>query len=539
MQGSQDEHLHRVREPERQPARVCVIYFIGESTEINRFWRVRILKSYLKWVMPGVQAVITAVLLFMLVSSRLLPGKYLGIAVAVSLVLLGITCLLARSKNGAVRSAASIVAIFMSGMLVFGIVYVRHIVKTLEQIAGTDTQIENIVVAVLDTSAAQEIGDTSGYLFGVYEGADRELLDAVEAEVIEANGDPELRKQAFDSPLEMAQELLAGNVDAVVCNKAYIDLLDDTIGDYSSRTRIIYEKEFETSIGEADTGDADTGDGSGDGSGSEQTSSRPGARLPGEKITDHAFNILISGIDVNGPISTTSRSDVNIIMTVNPQEHRILLTTTPRDYYVYIPGISGEERDKLTHAGVYGVRTSMRTLEELYDIAIPDYIRINFDSLIQLVDALGGVDVNSEVAFSSGDYYFHEGINHMNGEEALAFSRARYQFGSGDNQRGKNQMLVLTAILDKLQSPDLLKNPSEVLDVVGRSMQTSFTSNEIAEVIAWQLDSGHGWDIGRQSVTGTGDSQQTFSMKGTDLYVMWPDEDSVQAASDKIKGLLE
>lgn len=502
------------------------------------------MKSYLKWVMPGVQAVVTAVLLFMLVSSKLLPGKYLGIAVAVMLVLLGITCLLARSKNGAVSSAASIAAIFMSGMLVFGIVYVRHIVKTLEQIAGTDTQIENIVVAVLDSNAAQEIGDTSGYLFGVYEGADKELLDTVEVEVTEANGDTELRKLAFDSPVEMAQELLAGNLEAVVCNKAYIDLLDDAIGDYSSLTRIIYEKEFETSIGkaDADTGSGSgegSGDGSGDGSGSGQKGPRPGARLPGEKITDHPFNILISGIDVNGPISTTSRSDVNIIMTVNPQEHRILLTTTPRDYFIYIPGISGEERDKLTHAGVYGVRTSMRTLEELYDVAISDYIRINFDSLIQLVDALGGVDVNSEVAFSSGDYYFHEGINHLDGEQALAFSRSRHQFGSGDNQRGKNQMLVLTAILDKLQSPDLLRNPSDVLDVVGRSMQTSFTSNEIAEVIAWQLDSGHGWDIGRQAVSGTGDSQQTFSMKGTDLYVMWPDEDSVQAASDKMKEMLE
>ena len=497
------------------------------------------MKSYLKWVMPGVQAIVTAVLLFMLASSKLLPGKYLGIAVVAALVMLGITCLLARSKNSAVSSAASIVAIFMSGMLVFGIIYVRHIVGTLEKIASSGTQIENMVVAVLDSNAAQEIEDTSGYLFGIYEGADKEKLDTVTAEVTEANGDAELKKQSFGSPVEMAQELLEGNVDAVICNKAYIDLLDDAIADYSSLTRVIYEKKFETEIEETAADATDSGEGTGDGSGESKKSDRKGARQPGVKVTEQAFNILISGIDVSGPISTTSRSDVNIIMTVNPLEHRILLTTTPRDYFVYIPGISGEERDKLTHAGVYGVRTSMRTLEELYDVGIGDYIRINFDSLIQLVDALGGVDVNSEVAFSSGEYYFHEGVNHMNGEEALAFSRSRYQFGSGDNQRGKNQMQVLTAILDKLQSPELLKNPSEVLDVVGRSMQTSFTSDEIAEVIAWQLDSGHGWDIGRQAVTGTGDSQQTFSMKGTDLYVMWPDEESVEAASEKMKEMLE
>ena len=330
----------------------------------------------------------------------------------------------------------------------------------------------------------------------------------------------------------MGQDLLDGNLDAVICNKAYIDLLDDAVGEFSQKTRVILEKEFETQIeeGAGGNGSGETAAGTAE--------ARLGSRQRGDNPTEHPFNILISGIDVHGPISTTSRSDVNIIMTVNPLNHRILLTTTPRDYYVFIPGISGDDRDKLTHAGVYGVKTSMRTLENLYDIGISDYIRINFDSLIQLVDALGGVDVNSEVAFDSGEYHFSEGMNHMGGEEALAFSRARYQFGSGDNQRGRNQMLVLTAILNKLQSPDLLRDPSEVLDVVGRSMQTSFTSEEIADVISWQLDSGHGWDIGRQAVTGTGDSQQTFSMSGTDLYVMWPDEESVSAASEKMKGYL-
>ena len=493
------------------------------------------MRQYLKWVLPAVQAVITAVLLFMLVSSKILPAKYMGIVVVAALALLAVTVLLARSRNAAVSSVGSIVAIFMSGMLVFGIVYVQHILRTLDQIAGADTQIETIAVAVQDSNAAQTAGDTAGYVFGVYEGADKELLDSAESEILAENGDAELNKVVFDSPVEMAQKILEGELDAVICNKAYIELLDDAVVDYSTKTRVIFEREYETKIEAADAEGASEETGVD----AAQENSRLGARLPGEKVTEHPFNILISGIDVSGPISTTSRSDVNILMTVNPQEHRILLTTTPRDYYVYIPGISGDERDKLTHAGVYGVKTSMRTLEELYDITISDYIRINFDSLIQLVDALGGVDVNSEVAFTSGEYSFSEGINHMNGEEALAFSRQRYAFSSGDNQRGKNQMLVLTAILDKLQSPDLLRDPSEVLDVVGRSMQTSFTSDEIAEVIAWQLESGHGWDIGRQAVTGTGDSQQTFSMKGTDLYVMWPDEESVQEASEKIKEMLE
>lgn len=260
-------------------------------------------------------------------------------------------------------------------------------------------------------------------------------------------------------------------------------------------------------------------------------------------LTDHSYNILISGIDVSGPISSTSRSDVNIIMTVNPATRHMLLTTTPRDYYVYLPGISGDMRDKLTHAGIYGVKTSMKALEDLYDTEIQHYIRINFDSLVQLVDALGGIDVYSEYSFSSkqdDEYYsFNKGTNHLNGKEALAFARERRAFGEGDRQRGRNQMLVLTAIIEKLQSPAILKNPSGVLDVMSRSMQTNIASTEIKNAIAWQLDSGEWWSIDRQAVTGTGDSEQTFSMQGINSYVMWPDEDSVSNAAEKIEEIME
>ena len=487
------------------------------------------MKLYLKWVMPGIQAVVTAVLLYMLITSKLLPGKYLTIVVAAVLVLLMITCLMAYSRKAVLNSIGSILAIFFSGVLLFGVVYARHILKTLDQIAGADTQIETIAVAVQYSNAAQSVEETAGYHFGAYEGANKEYVEAVIEEVKEANGDLEMNLQYYETPVVMAQDLLSGNVDAVICNKAYIDLLDAAVGEFSQETRIILERDFETQIEEEDAEVV------GEGAASEVPL---GIRQRGKSVTEQTFNILISGIDTSGPIMTTSRSDVNIIMTVNPLDHRILLTTTPRDYYVFLPGISGEERDKLTHAGVYGIKTSMRTVENLYDSGISDYIRINFDSLIQLVDALDCIDVISEVEFKAGKHYFVKGKNHLNGEEALVFSRSRYQFGSGDNQRGQNQMLVLTAILNKLQSPDLLRDPSEVLDVVGRSMQTSFTSDEIAEVISWQLDTGHDWDIGRQAVIGTGDSQQTYSMRSMDLYVMWPDEESVRAASEKMKEYL-
>ena len=191
------------------------------------------MKPYLKWVMPGIQAVVTAVLLYMLISSRLLPSKYMAVAIAAALVPLVITGLMARSGKTALNTAGSILAIFLSGVLLFGVVYVRHILKTLDQIAGADTQIETIAVAVQDSNAAQSVEETGGYLFGVYEGANKEYLDEVLEEVKGANGDSELKLQYYETPVVMGQDLLDGNLDAVICNKAYIDLLDDAVGEFS------------------------------------------------------------------------------------------------------------------------------------------------------------------------------------------------------------------------------------------------------------------------------------------------------------------
>ena len=484
------------------------------------------MERVLRWAMPIVQAAITAALMFILITSGILPGKYLGIVAAAVAAALIITVLFACAKNGAVRTIGNVLAIFVCGMLVFGMVYLNQIMKTLNSVAGSDTEVKIIAVFVKADNAAMSIEETQGYRFGVYEGSDREQIAETIEDVKQANADAELISESYGSPLEMAQALLDGDIDAAICNKAYMEILNEVIVDFSSKSRIIFEKEFEMAT-EDTSGESGAGDTTG-GKAKERTS-----------LTEEPYTILISGIDVRGPITTTSRSDVNILMTVNPMTHQILLTTTPRDYYVYIPGISGDERDKLTHAGIYGVKASMRTLENLYGTKISDYIRINFDSLIRLVDALGGVDVYSEYDFQSGEYSFNKGTNHLNGEEALAFSRNRYAFASGDEQRGKNQMLVLTAIINKLMSPALLKNPSEILDVVGSSMQTSISRNEITEAIAWQLGTGADWSISRQSVTGTGDSEQTFSMKGTNLYVMWPDEDSVSEAAEKIKAVMK
>ena len=493
------------------------------------------MKNVIKWAKPVIQAIISALLLGLLISCRLLPVKYLGIASIMVVLLLLITIITSKSGNLAARSFGTILAIVVCLVCTFCAVYLHQVIRTLDQISSSNTEINNIIVAVAKNSPAHNIEETSGYTFGVFKGADVTYIDETIEEIGVLNEDTDIEVEFFDSALNLAHSILDGKIDAGIFNKSYAALIEDSLPDYSALTRIIYEKTFEEELFT-------------DRNYPDNTSTSQAATEQGEKevssssknisLTEDSYTILISGIDVSGPISTTSRSDVNIMMTVNPKTHNILLTTTPRDFFVPIPGISGESRDKLTHAGIYGVYSSMRTLENLYGIKIHDYIRINFDSLVQLTDALDGVDVNSDYTFDAAGYHFIKGVNHLNGDQALAFSRSRSSFKDGDNQRGKNQMLVLTAILNKLQSPALLKNPSGVLDVVGRSMQTSLPTYKITKLIAWQLDQGAEWKISRQAVTGTGDNQETFSMPGTSLYVLWPDEASVNEASDKIREMM-
>ena len=243
--------------------------------------------------------------------------------------------------------------------------------------------------------------------------------------------------------------------------------------------------------------------------------------------------MLISGIDVKGDISQASRSDVNIIVTINPKTKKILMTTTPRDYYVEIPEVSNGMKDKLTHAGIYGEDASIRTLENLYNIDISYYVRVNFTTLIDVVDAIDGVDVWSDYEFDCyTDHKVHidKGWNHLNGRQALAFCRERYSFPDGDNQRGKDQEAVLKAIIEKVTSPALIVNASGLIDSMRGSYQTDLPESKIAELINQQLSEGTDWTIIRQATaSGGGGMMDTFS--GGVLSVTLPDEYSVKKST--------
>lgn len=250
------------------------------------------------------------------------------------------------------------------------------------------------------------------------------------------------------------------------------------------------------------------------------------------------FVVYISGIDTYGEISSASRSDVNILAIINPETHKILLVNTPRDYYVQLHGTTGT-RDKLTHAGIYGIDMSTKTLEDLYGVDIDNYMRVNFASLLNIVDAIGGISVFSETDFKAGRYSYKAGYNELNGEQALAFSRERYSFEDGDRMRGKNQQRVIEAIINKLSSPASLINYQNILVSFSGALQTNASSEQITALANQQLNIMRRWQVDSISVDGIGKTAPTYSTGSLILYVMEPDITSVNSAKQKIQSYLK
>ncbi|CYV09380.1 TPA: LCP family protein [Streptococcus suis 2524] len=315
------------------------------------------------------------------------------------------------------------------------------------------------------------------------------------------------------SYLTAYQSMLNGESQAMVFNGVFTNILENEDPDFSSKVKKIYSFKVTQTVETAT-----------------------------EQVSGDSFNIYISGIDTYGPISSVSRSDVNIIMTVNRATHKILLTTTPRDSYVAIADGGQNQYDKLTHAGIYGVNASVHTLENLYGIDISNYIRLNFTSFLQLIDLVGGIDVENTQEFTSlhGNYYFPVGQVHLNAEQALGFVRERYSLEGGDNDRGQNQEKVIAALIKKLSSPDNLANYQAILTGLEGSIQTDLSLETIMGLVNTQLESGTQFTVESQALIGTGRSDlSSYAMPGSQLYMMEINQDSLEQAKATIQSVLE
>lgn len=461
-------------------------------------------------VIAAVQLIATIVFMAGVFVLNMLPTAYVA-AIGILLLLFWGIILASQffSKKNAITG--KVVSILITVILIIGSYFLFKTSGTISNISGGDYELDNVVVAVMADDPAESIQDAADYTFGVqYSMNGDQITQTVEAINKELGSDIDTAE--YDSLAEQAQALHDGEVDAIIYNEGYTGILEEAFEGYSQNTKIIYTHSIKREVEDQSVDVA---------------------------VKDETFSVYISGIDVFGPIETNSRSDVNIIAVVNPTSHQILLVTTPRDYYVEIPGISGGQKDKLTHAGIYGVDASMATLEQLYDTDIDFYARVNFTSLIEIVDALGGVDVESEYAFTTGSdsgevINVVQGTNHFNGEEALAFSRERYNVPGGDNQRGKDQQAVITAMIKKMVSPAILTGANGILNSVSGNVETNMTESQIQELIKTQLSESPSWNITSMAAEGTGDSQYCYSYSGSPLYVMQPDQASVDAIKDAI-----
>ncbi len=254
-------------------------------------------------------------------------------------------------------------------------------------------------------------------------------------------------------------------------------------------------------------------------------------------VTKESFNVLVSGIDVRGDISEiVSRSDVNMVVTINPNSREVLITSIPRDYYIELPSYGA--MDKLTHAGIYGAEESIASIERLFDIDINYYAKVNFSTVTSLVDAIGGIDVMVEEAFDTHKtgniYHFDAGKNHIDGEQALAFCRERQSWIEGDMRRNENQQIVLEAVIKKLtKGPVILYKYPAILNAVKGTVETDMAKGDMTDLIQMQLGDMRSWDLSNQAVKGTPDFAYCYSSDCSASVVM-PDSESVNSAINAI-----
>ena len=450
------------------------------------------------------QAIASVILMIVILMLNMLPVKYLALAAMILFFLwcITFTTQAVRRKRG---TSGKVYSFLITCVLLVGTYYIAETNNMIASITGGTTRVDKMAVAVMEDDPAETIEDAMGYNFGVQfqQGGDN-IQTAVTGLQEELGAD--LTVTECESVQDQASELFAGNVDAIIYNEAYTELMDEAVEGFSDNTRIIYEMDIRTEL--------KIGGGSDD------------------SLTKEVFTVYISGIDTYGEVSETSRSDVNIIAVVNPTTHQILLVTTPRDSYVplYGPDVDQGAMDKLTHAGVYGIETSMETLGELYETDINYFVRLNFTSLIDIVEILGGVDVYSEYEFTTGpesgcEVDVHKGLNHFNGVEALAFSRERHNLEDGDNQRGRNQQAVITGLLKKVISPTILLRAGSLMEQVSKDVEMNVTQDQLNALIRNQLKTNAKWYIQSIDLTGTGGRDYCYSASDQLLYVSYIDEE--------------
>lgn len=473
----------------------------------------------LGFILAAIQLFCSVFFMVLLLYLNMLPMKYFVPASAAMFVMIAYVVVTQFSKK--FRLLGKLISIIFTVLFIVASVMVNRANTVLNSITGANQKTDVVSVFVLAKDTAESVSDVISDDCGILKVLDREKTNQT-IQHLEDDAGAKLKLKEFDDIQSLTEALYAGNVRYIIINEAFISMIEDIqYGEdsfpyqfFRTETKKLSSKKIVTVI-ENNTPEVE------------------------KNITSEPFIVYFSGIDVTGPISTTSRSDVNILAVVNPATYQILLLSTPRDYYVPTT-VSGGVRDKLTHAGNYGVDCSMGTLGMLYDINIDYYFRVNFTGFVDVIDALGGITIYSDYDF----YTLHEGAhivkgeNQLSGKEALGFARERYAFSDGDRQRGRNHMTVITAVIKKLASPAILNNYSSLMSSLEGSFEVSLSADDISALVKYQLDKMPNWNIQTYSVSGPGDRQTTFSAPSFSAFVMQPDTAYVANAKTLIQQVL-
>ena len=469
--------------------------------------------------------VATMYLLFQLIQLNVLPTKLLFLITIVFVLLDAIfVLLLVFATKGAVSKIICIIfALAISLGSALGGYYMSKTGNLLSSITQVTKNAKNTVsVVVKESSDMKKKEDLAGHSVGTLRnigttGSKKALKELNNSGIV-------MNQTKYDSMSAMLEAFYNGEVDSIIINESSRSQITDmeNYADFDNNTRVVYQTSY--TIENTDKANAVS------------------------NITTTPFNVLISGSDTRGGFDENGRSDVIMVATVNPKTSTILLTSIPRDYYVTTACDAGDgcqegALDKITHTGIHGTNTTKRTVEKLLGIEINYTFKVGFDTVTDIVNALGGVDVTVEPGYANDNFLqlpgfsVHEGVNHLNGEQALAYARERYAYQEGDRQRTKNQQQVLMGIVDKVTSPSVITNYASIMDSFANTFSTTMSSDEISSLIKYQLNNNPKWKMEQYMVDGTGDTLMCAEL-GNAAYVMVPDQSTVNTAKDKINAVL-
>ena len=442
----------------------------------------------------------------------MIPFKYLIIFYVVFILLyiyLLLTSLLKNIKNK-IRIISFIFLLLFGTIFGFGIKYLNDTMDFVGIISKDLLQKEVYYLMSLEESKYEDVKDLDDSSIGIYSSKNSD--DAVK--LLDKKINTTIKE--YKNVVEMFEDLQDKKIDGILVNESTKNLLNTDLSDMNIKLREIYK--VYVSIEKSDI-------------------------VKVVDVTKTPFNIYIAGGDAYGSIDNVTNTDVNMVATIDPVNRKVLLTSIPRDYYVNLPSFGDEAYDKLTHAGYYGIEESVKAVENLLDIDINYYVKVNFSTIEGVINAIGGVDVYSDYSFcvEGGGPCYKKGYNHMDGKKALAFARERHSFKDGDVQRVKNQQKVLEAIINKVtSSTKLITNFSQILDSVSNSFSTNMETKSINRLVKMQINDMRGWSIETQNLIGTDlYTKNTYTFPNIELYVMKQDSNSVNEAKNKMGNFLE